>query len=223
MIILGTLDIKGNVSCTDAIISSSIATVDGSAPYSGSTIAITATSELSKYKTIIGSFTLKGEWNNIISIRHRNGNKDGSDYGVYLRASLTSTDSLKWAQQMNSTWSTERTILDSGNYKSYCTPANIGAAAGSHNHQSEALWPLCIELSGSSEHGGFIDFHFAKSTADHTSRIIENASGRISINGTHFYNSNQQVDLNGPLFINSSIYGSTLPTGYTNQIFFKLV
>lgn len=36
----------------------------------------------------------------------------------------------------------------------------------------------------------FIDFHYASSTADYTSRIIENASGQLNINGVSFSNSN---------------------------------
>ena len=40
----------------------------------------------------------------------------------------------------------------------------------------------CIEfLNTSSTHGGYIDFHFNKSTADYTSRIMETASGKINI------------------------------------------
>lgn len=34
----------------------------------------------------------------------------------------------------NGTWQSWRRILDESNYKSYCTPANIGAAASSHTH-----------------------------------------------------------------------------------------
>ena len=44
--------------------------------------------------------------------------------------------------------------------------------------------PQCIEIrgmSGSAGHGGFIDFHFNNSTADYTSRIIEGASGTLSV------------------------------------------
>lgn len=43
-----------------------------------------------------------------------------------------------------------------------------------------------VELSPASStagHGGYIDFHFNGSSADYTSRIIENSSGDISING----------------------------------------
>lgn len=45
-----------------------------------------------------------------------------------------------------------------------------------------ALRPVQIEFAGSSGHGGYIDFHHGKSTADYTSRIIEAASGTLDIN-----------------------------------------
>ena len=49
--------------------------------------------------------------------------------------------------------------------------------------------PNSIEFSGSTSHGGYIDFHYGSSTADNTSRIIESASGVIDIvapNGIKF-------------------------------------
>lgn len=45
--------------------------------------------------------------------------------------------------------------------------------------------PASIELYPSSNkvnHGGFIDFHYNGSTSDHTSRIIESASGELTMN-----------------------------------------
>ena len=41
---------------------------------------------------------------------------------------------MKWRQGRNSTWLDWKTILDSNNYTTYCTPANIGAATSSHTH-----------------------------------------------------------------------------------------
>lgn len=38
----------------------------------------------------------------------------------------------------------------------------------------------------SAGHGGYIDFHYNNSSADYTSRIIEGASGTLSINGSTF-------------------------------------
>lgn len=58
------------------------------------------------------------------------------------------------------------------------TPTNIGAMS---------LNPTHIELipESGNTHGGFIDFHYSgNSSADYTSRIIEDEEGQISIKGT---------------------------------------
>ena len=47
----------------------------------------------------------------------------------------------------------------------------------------------CIEfnnVASSAGNGGYIDFHFNNSTADYTSRIIENASGQLRVYGSVF-------------------------------------
>ena len=85
--------------------------------------------EFSKYKTFLGSYYDKNNiWHNIISIRHGNGWSDGQSYGMYLKSYLTSKGDLSWGKQIGPTggWQEERTLLDSSNYKNYCTPANIG-------------------------------------------------------------------------------------------------
>lgn len=49
-----------------------------------------------------------------------------------------------------------------------------------------AAKPGAIEMtpgSTSAGHGGYIDFHFNNSTADYTSRIIEQASGTLTVTG----------------------------------------
>ena len=49
-----------------------------------------------------------------------------------------------------------------------------------HNHVGANINPSAIEFSNASGHGGYIDFHFNNSTADNTSRIIEDASGQLT-------------------------------------------
>lgn len=63
------------------------------------------------------------------------------------------------------------------------TAAQVGAAASVHNHSGDSLNPASIELipSSSASHGGYIDFHYNGSTSDYTSRIIEDASGKLNI------------------------------------------
>lgn len=54
-----------------------------------------------------------------------------------------------------------------------------------HNHTGQDIFPASVELipAQGSTHGGFIDFHFNGSNADYTTRIIEDASGNLSITG----------------------------------------
>ena len=106
-------------------------------PVSGA-IALKSLSDLNTLKTFIGAvITTGGAWNNIMSIRHRNGVNDGANYGMYLRTALTTDNNLAWNKQISaSSWIGERILLDSNNYKTYVTPANIGAAPSSHNHDS---------------------------------------------------------------------------------------
>ena len=85
--------------------------------------------DLSKYKTFLGSYyDINKIWWNIVSTRHGNGWNDGQYLGMYLRSKLLDNGDLLWGKQIGSTkgWQDERTILDSANYKNYCTPANIG-------------------------------------------------------------------------------------------------
>lgn len=55
-------------------------------------------------------------------------------------------------------------------------------ATNDHTHSDQTLNPINIEMfpDSSAGHGGFIDFHYNGSTADYTSRIIENASGSLN-------------------------------------------
>lgn len=72
------------------------------------------------YKSFIGSAELKDlRWQNLIISRHRNNGGDGTGYGMYLRAPLTTKGNLIWDQQTGSSWQGERTILDSANYTGY--------------------------------------------------------------------------------------------------------
>lgn len=56
-------------------------------------------------------------------------------------------------------------------------------ADGGHNHVNGAIFPAYVELTPTvgSNHGGYLDFHFNGDSADYTSRIIESASGQITI------------------------------------------
>ena len=80
-------------------------------------------------KSIVGTWLDENTvYHNIISVRHRNGHGDGTNYGMYLRSLLTSNGDLIWNKQTAAdTWQGERVLLDSSNYTSY-------AAKSDHTH-----------------------------------------------------------------------------------------
>lgn len=125
------LPLSGGKVTGDIGIPFTISTIDGSVPYAGSGVSQKNVTEFSAYKTYLGSFTnTSGTWYNIISVRHRNGNNDGSSYGMAIYSTLTSGGNLLWNKQTGKdTWQEERTILDSSNYSSY-------AATKSHSHSA---------------------------------------------------------------------------------------
>lgn len=75
----------------------------------------------------------------------------------------------------NSTASDFYALLDASNWSNYCMSKS----------------PAYIEFSPSStgNYGGYLDFHYNNSSANYTSRIIEDASGQLTINGVHFKSS----------------------------------
>ena len=134
------LPLSGGTVTGDIGLPSGRANKDGSTPLAGSTIAnLSSITKLANYKTVLGSYTdSNGKWYDIISVRHRNGNGDGSSYGMYLKSDLTASGNLSWGKQYgSSSWQAERTLIDSSNYGSWC-------AAKSHTHN----------YAGSSSAGG---------------------------------------------------------------------
>lgn len=105
--------------------------VDHSVPVAGDVSDIVKSIETIKNaKSVLGSAVMDGTWYGLISARHRNGSGDGTEYGLYLRSLLTSSGNLIWGKQYGArSWQSERIILDSLNYTSYC-------ATASHNHNS---------------------------------------------------------------------------------------
>ena len=91
-----------------------------------------------------------------------------------------------------------------------------GKADGNHNHGGQSINPSSVELSPgtSAGHGGYIDFHYNSSAADYTSRIIESASGTLSIeakNGVAVSTAAQNHT--GAVLRNEALYSSdTTPT-----------
>ncbi len=76
----------------------------------------------------------------------------------------------------------------------------------------------------SAGHGGYIDFHYNNSSADYTSRIIEGASGTLSINGSTFATSAVTLPattMSGTLTI-SKTGGRVVVNNGTNNFWFGI-
>lgn len=74
----------------------------------------------------------------------------------------------------------------------------------------------------SAGHGGYIDFHYNNNSADYTSRIIEGASGTLTINGSSFTTSAVALPattMSGNLTINKEGARTTINNG-TNSVWF---
>lgn len=64
------------------------------------------------------------------------------------------------------------------------TGASTKGAAQRALIDGETIWPDVVELGRGRADGGFVDFHFPKGgSEDYTSRIIEDASGQLNVNG----------------------------------------
>lgn len=71
----------------------------------------------------------------------------------------------------------------------------------SHNHLNQSLNPAAIELIGATSHGGYIDFHYGGSQSDYTSRIIEDSSGVVSLNGSPIVTNKELANVSNYNFV----------------------
>ena len=85
----------------------------------GTKDSVTDENWVSGSKSFIGTYSLNDTWYNTLSVRHRNGNGDGTNYGMQLRSKLTTGDNLSWRQHMNGTWGSWKTVLDTNNTADY--------------------------------------------------------------------------------------------------------
>lgn len=99
------------------------------------------------------------------------------------------------------------------------TGATSASGACQNLIRGQAIWPASVELGGnnspSSGNGGFIDFHFNGSTADNTSRIIEDANGQININGIKLKNGHPETALDSlGVYMGQSSVGNGSAAGW---------
>jgi hypothetical protein len=107
----GALTVAGNINGVDVGVDNYV--------LGGSRDNITSENWVANAPSFIGTYSQGDLWYNTISLRHRNGQSDGTAYGMQLRSILTKQDNLSWRQNMNNSWTGWRTILDSGNTADY--------------------------------------------------------------------------------------------------------
>lgn len=93
----------------------------------------TLTDWLPSQRSFIGTFKEAGpdsNWTNVISSRHKNGDDDGSTYGMYIANKLLGdgVGTLRWDQQVAGVWQGEKVILDSSNYTDYITNVDVSSS-----------------------------------------------------------------------------------------------
>lgn len=159
--------------------------------------------------------------------------KTNSNNGYFTLASYTDHFRLNYTAKSTvdaGTNSTTKSVVllkeDGTSDFAFASHTHSGYANSSHTHDylplsggtltGSTTFPS-IELSHSTP---FIDFHYGKSTADNTSRIIESASGTLSVNGvkcasggsltaTNIYKSSSTYPIYGCRVLYSNTTGTT--------------
>lgn len=139
-VMTGDIDMKANK--RDILVGTHKANTSSGTPIACGTIDTDKKFDemLPTMRSYIGTYHYKTSsaetWYDMISVRHRNGHSDGSNWGMYIYAKLFGGN-LQWNLNTNkNTWQGERTLLDSINFDSY-------AAKSNHTHAmitNSALW-----------------------------------------------------------------------------------
>lgn len=131
-VMTGDIDMKANK--RDILVGTHKANTSSGTPIACGTIDTDKKFDemLPTMRSYIGTYHYKTSsaeaWYDMISVRHRNGHSDGSNWGMYIYAKLFGGN-LQWNLNTNKdAWQGERTLLDSVNYTSY-------AAKSSHTHE----------------------------------------------------------------------------------------
>lgn len=123
-------------------------------------------------RSYIGTYNYKiasrDEWYEVISVRHRNGYGDGSNWGMLIFAPLFGGN-LQWNLNTNKgVWQGYRTILDSENYTSY---------AADKNHTHAVITNSVMDLGSSGGAVKWIKLGTIVSAADGRTMVIRVWSG----------------------------------------------
>ena len=162
----GTL--TGNVIFPDAN-NSTNNTAAGNIPWAGTpTYNTDIWTTFKAKKSGFYTFTDGSKWWNLISVRHRNGSGDATNYGAYIKTSLQDDGNLIWAKQKGgNSFMAERTILDSSNYSTY-------AATSGHNHDGVYLKSY-TPPTGSTSQAGIVKLNTATNSGSTTEAATPSA------------------------------------------------
>ena len=121
-------------------------------------------------RSFVGTIqSTNGVWFDVISVRHRNGYNDGTNYGFYISSVTTSGGNLTWDKQTAAgTWQGDRTLLDSINYSNYAAPL-------SHTHKNiDSIGNVGYYGSDKASTNGWYKFHSGTLTGynDRTARLM---------------------------------------------------
>ena len=120
-------------------------------------------------------------------------NTDGTNESLSTAESSTTSKVIPTKGWVNNPSTSTNVVHRSGTEeiggsKTFSSSLKVGTAGGSSTTGTYVSGSGSIELTPptTASYGGFIDFHYAGSTDDYTSRIIESASGSLSINSNSF-------------------------------------
>lgn len=125
-----------------------------------------------------------------------------------------------WWRTKNSRngWKNWKEIYHAGNSNLSTVPWNCSSLTANGSVEAKAnLYGQSLEflnIASSAGHGGFIDFHFNGSTEDYTSRIIEDASGQLTLRAS--INVTGDISTAGWCKATNGFYG-------TNGVYFRQV
>ena len=176
---------------------------------------------LKNRKSLMGTFSDGSKWWNVISNRHRNGNGDGTSYGMYLRTTLQDDGHLLWAKQKgSSSFMAERTILDSSNYSTYANKTTITnnlttSTTGTALDASQGKWLYDNKLSNAT--GSVTSTHIADKTivnGDIADNTIE--TGKIK-DGTIVNGDIANTTITGGKLVNGTITATQLASNAVEE------
>ena len=188
-VMTGDIDMKANK--RDILVGTHKANTSSGTPIACGTIDTDKKFDemLPTMRSYIGTYHYKTSsaeaWYDMISVRHRNGHSDGSNWGMCIYAKLFGGN-LQWNLNTNkNTWQGERTLLDSINFDSY-------AAKSNHTHAmitNSALW-----VSGANNTAKWVRIGTLVSSGNFSNGVIRVWTGN-GANGNANQNSSFEIQI----------------------------